>query len=108
MPRPEGISEEEWENMLDRKYQENCRESLRERIRKEGFETTAWDPDPGETCIRSKTKKLSPRRKVIEPCGEPAMIGFRLRTPEHPDGIHLPLCRSCFVAELKHLLSYLD
>jgi hypothetical protein len=102
------MSDEEWEQILDKRYRANLREQLHERIRKEGFEITAWDTEDGETCIRQKSKKLSPRRRVTEPCGEPAIIGFRFRTPANPDGIHVPLCRSCLVAELRNMMMYLD
>jgi hypothetical protein len=94
--------------MLDRRYQENCRQQMHERIRKEGLDTTAWDPEPGETCIRGKTKQLSPRRRATQPCGEPAMVGLRFRTPENPEGVHIPVCRSCLLAELRDLMRYLD
>jgi hypothetical protein len=107
MARPEGITDEQWDAILEAKAIARARESLHERIRAEGFETSAWDPEPGETCIRRKTKK--PRRRyVIEPCGAPAFIGLRLQTPENPAGIDIPLCRPCLVAELRNLLGYLD
>jgi hypothetical protein len=102
------MTEEEWDKVLEERSNERIRGQTRERIRKEGFETTAWDPEPGEYCIRQRSKQLSPRRRVIAPCGSPAIIGLHLRTPNEPDGIHIPLCRACLVAELKNLMSYLD
>jgi hypothetical protein len=95
------MSDEEWEQILDKRYRD-------ERIRKEGLDTTVWEADEGQTCIRSKTKPISPRRQVTEPCGDPAILGLCFRTPENPEGVYIPLCRSCFVAELKNLMSYLN
>src|SRR4051812_17148844 len=100
MPEPE-------EDLLEVKARLRLAEQIHERIRREGFETSGWDPDDDETCIRATPKK--PRhRYVTEPCGEKAFIGLIFRTPEHPEGVRIPLCRRCLVAELKNLMGYLD
>ncbi len=107
MPKPEGMTDEQYEQYLEERAMQKMRSAMHDRIRSEGFETGGYDPADGATCIRAKTKK--PRgRYITEPCGEKAFIGIVLRTPENPGGISVPLCRSCLVAELKNLLGYLD
>jgi hypothetical protein len=107
VPKPEGVTDEQYEQYLEERAREKVLSAMDDRIRREGFETGGWDPDDGEICIRATTKK--PRNRcVTEPCGAKAFIGLTFRTPENPEGVRIPLCRRCLVAELKNLMGYLD
>jgi hypothetical protein len=107
VPRPEGMTDEQYEQYLEERAREKMLSAMYDRIRREGFESSGWDLHDAETCIRATTKK--PRnRYVTEPCGAKAFIGLTFRTPEHPEGVRVPLCRRCLVAELKNLMGYLD
>jgi hypothetical protein len=90
----------------EEKYRARLREQMHQQVREQGFETSAWDVEPGETCIRGTFEKRK-RRWTTAPCGRPATIRLRLRTPDNPDGIEVPLCRGCLHQVAVGLLSYL-
>ncbi len=94
------------DKVLEDRLQEKYREEIRERVLREGFETSAYDCDPGETCEKARTHKPK-HRYVTEPCGEQALVDLQFRSPRNPDGLRVRLCRRHLAGLVKDLTGYL-
>ena len=94
---------------LDARIRERYRQERNDRIRKQGFEVTGLEPETSDTCSRSRTKQVSPRKQITEPCGNRSIIVLDFRAPHNPEGVLVPLCRSCLVHMItKDLMFYLE
>ena len=48
MPEPEGMTDEQYEQYLEDRAREKMLSAMYDRIRREGFETSGWDPADDE------------------------------------------------------------
>ncbi len=107
MPRPKDISDEEWEDILERKATEKAENALFARIEREGFEMEGFDPLPGDTCCVRDMKKRG-RKTVYEPCGNRPVVVLRMRSPDNPEGLRVPMCRDCLAGQAKEMISLMQ
>jgi hypothetical protein len=84
--------------------EEPVREQLRELVREQAASITAYDPDEGDACGQAAHAQRK-GRYTTEPCGRPAFVRYRIRTPANPDGVEFALCRGCLVAILPPLVA---
>ena len=107
MPKPEGWTDQEYDQYLEDKAREKAREMLHARIEREGYEADGDDPDAGQTCVNRAEKKLG-KRRVHEPCGAKAVVELTMRSPDNPQGLRVPLCRGCLAAHAQKMITLLE
>lgn len=107
MPKPEGMSDDQWEEELERRATEKALEMSRERIKRVGFETYAYEIEPGDRCERAVTRKVKNRWAEIQ-CGEPGLVTLKFAAPSYPDGVEVTFCRRCLGEVVKDLVGYLQ
>jgi hypothetical protein len=107
MSRPEGVSDEVWEKILEERADEKRREMLYGRIMREGYEADGEDPNPEQTCV-SRAQRKRRNRWVVEPCGARAVVVLTMRSPDNPEGLRVPLCRACLATHVRKLITLLE
>ncbi len=107
MARPEGISDEVWEKILEERAEQKRREMHYARIEREGYEANGEDPAPGQTCVNREQKKRG-NRWVYEPCGKKAAIVLTMRSPDNPEGLRVPLCCACLATQTRKMVTLME
>jgi hypothetical protein len=107
MPRPEGVSDEEWDSILQKKAERRAREMYYALIEREGFQMRADDPESADRCMAKREKRRG-RRRVDEPCGEKPSVVLTPASPDNPEGLHVPLCRTCLAEHIRELVRIME
>jgi hypothetical protein len=92
--------------LSDEEYKAHLRDRLHQQVEEEGFRIDAYDVESGQTCERGTFEKRR-RKWGTAPCGRPAFVSYRVRTPANPDGVEFTLCAGGLSALIKDLMEYL-
>lgn len=107
MPRHDGVSDEEWDEILEEKARRRAKELTIARIEREGFEMSTYDPEPADVCCNRQQK---PSRRVYKYgfCGAKPVVVLSMASPDNPEGIRVPLCRKCLAEHIKSLVGVME
>ena len=107
MARPDGVSDAEWEEILEKKAEQRLRDASLARVEREGFEMNTDDPSPSDVCWNRKHKRRG-RSWKHEFCGAKPVAILLMASPDNPEGIRVPLCRQCLAEHIKSLVGILE
>jgi hypothetical protein len=107
MTRPPGIDDETWNKVVEERMQEKWREEHYARIERGGYEADGDDPEAGQTCV-NRTEKKRGNRRVHEPCGTRAVVVLTMRSPDNPEGLRVPMCRTCLASHTRKMITLLE
>lgn len=102
------MNDESRDAEFERRYEARLAALAEDRVRLEGFETVACEPNADAGTCHYRLQQKTRGRWKHRPCGEDPLVVIKFHGPSQPSGMDVLLCRRCVGRLIRSLLGCLD